>query len=74
MEQWELLEQNPWWDDGSAIERDGKILEFKKSKLGWIPELFTQVDFAHPKVDTFFNEGEIVGIPVSISLSILDNK
>ncbi len=52
MEQWELLEQNPWWDDDSAIERDGKILEFEKSRLNWIPRIFDQIDFTHPRVYT----------------------
>ncbi len=33
----EMIAQNPWWRDSSAIESDPKIVEFKRSKIRWMP-------------------------------------
>jgi hypothetical protein len=33
----EMIAQNPWWRNPSAVDSDPKIMEFNQSKIKWIP-------------------------------------
>ena len=46
MEQWELIEQNPWWENPEKINEDSKIKEFSHSRLQWFPRIFNEFDFS----------------------------
>ena len=52
MEQWELIEQNPWWENPEKINEDSKIKEFSHSRLQWFPRIFNEFDFSSFKIYT----------------------
>jgi predicted AAA+ superfamily ATPase len=48
----QILEQNPWWADPTAIDHDRCLLAAQSGPLRWRPPVLDALDLAAPAVHT----------------------
>ncbi len=47
MDRREIFEQNKWWDDKNAIEKDYDILKWNEKEHKWIPRILEEINLEH---------------------------
>lgn len=66
----ELASQNPWWENACNIEGDPKIVEFRESRIQWIPPIIGEITHSSPYSLFILRGPRQVGKTTAIKLTI----